>query len=285
MKSPLDRGNLIVVIVTLCMVVIMCGAVVSQEFSWWVIPFLALFVTIFASILSVCYSIFQSDRFAGRARKDFPDQPWMWNRQWQSDVIASQSRHAFWSGFALTIILSVFASTGFFATAEGLPEGNFWTLLGFVPLPFAVYCARETWLAWQVLRLAKCTKLVLQTRPAWTGDKFSAQLYLTDIQPFDTLEACLVFTKTVKRIEREVGDGERVVYTKVEDRKINGKVELGPSEAGSCVAYVSADIPHNSPATSWNDSDEQGACDLAIAISFDNKTLTLRYEIPIAERR
>ena len=159
--------NGLVALGTLCLVAIMVFAITQQEFSWWVIPFGLLFSTIFAGVLAMCFSFYREDRFRRASINDYPNEPWMWDARWRSDIMSSRSKSEFWGTAAITVILGVFAFLGVASLIEGLPEGNLWVLLNLIPIAAAAYFGPKIYTASQNLRMEKQVRLINETRPAW----------------------------------------------------------------------------------------------------------------------
>lgn len=273
-----NKTNMAVFVATLCLLLIMCLAIFDQEFSWWVFPFVALFGALFAGVLSVCFSIYRADIYRDSTKTEYPHQPWMWHAKWRSDVISSRSRWDFWGALALTIILSVFASSGVVAMLDGLPNGNLWTILGLIPLILAFFVVRYTFQAWRTLHYEKRISLVLETRPAWIGSAFRARLIIPPAIHPEHFEAELEHTEIVR-----VEESDGVSFTKVVDHTISGRVETGFDDAGRRTVSISVDIPSDSPESLWDEEDPGGWWDVIITMRVEGLDIPLRYEVPVAD--
>ncbi|MGH1483033.1 MAG: hypothetical protein ACRBM6_30720 [Geminicoccales bacterium] len=273
-----NKENMAVFVGTFCLLLIMCLAIVDQEFSWWVFPFIALFGALFAGVLSVCFSIYRADTYRDSMKAEYPDQPWMWHAKWRSDVIPSRSRWDFWGAVVFTIILSVFALSGVAATLDGLPSGNLWTILGLIPLIVLFFVVQYMIQAWRTLRYEKRVSLVLETRPAWIGSAFSARLVIPAGTQPEHLEAQLEHTEIVR-----VEESDGVSFEKAVDSKISGHVETSFDDAGHCTGSIVVDIPSHSPESSWHEDDLKGWWEMIITMRIEGVDIPLRYEVPVAD--
>ncbi|WP_171210201.1 MULTISPECIES: hypothetical protein [unclassified Ruegeria] len=260
-------------IVSVSMMAVMVAAIAYQEFSWWVIPFAVLFLTIFAVILFLCLMDRTEFRFRSASKTEFPNKPWMRDKRWRSDEMTSRSRSEFWGSVALMLILGMFALVGSVSLRSGVAEGNYWVLLNIVPIAAAVYWARKTSLAWKVWRLERFVTLTSETRPAWIGAQFSVMMEIAQGLSAEGVEVWLEHLKTVR-----VEESDGVSYEKVTDLKLSGQAEA--LDSGQIRLRV--DIPQNSPAASWDDA--QGSWwDFVVAVGLPAGKITLRYEIPVAD--
>ncbi|MTI02236.1 hypothetical protein [Roseibium sp. RKSG952] len=266
--------NGVIVIGVVTMIAIMVAAIAYQQFSWWVFPFGLLFLTIFAGILWLCFLDHREDRFRRASEGKFPDEPWMRSKRWRTDNMTSRSKPEFWGSLAFTLILGVFALSGIVSLQAGLPEGNYWVLLNLIPIVGALYFALSTYFAWRTWRLERYVNLISETRPAWIGSKFSAVIKVVGVRRTDQVEAWLEHLKVVRR---EESDG--VAFEKVVDQKLTGQTE----EMSGGQIRISVDIPENTPATSWNDDEQESWWDFVIVVGLPEKKITLRYEVPVAD--
>lgn len=273
-----DKMNLTVGTGVICLMAIMGLAITQQEFSWWVFPFAALFGTIFAGVLSICISIYRDDAYRKLAMKEYPDQPWMWDRKWRMDTLPSQTRSEFRGNLAFSIILSIFAFIGVFTMLEGLREGNLWTLLGLIPLPFAAYAIRKCHQAWRTLRFERGVALTPGSLPGWVGSGFSAQMDFPNGSQPESSEVWLEYTRT-KKVEESDG----VSFSKVTDREIQGQIDLGVDGAEHNVASIRIDIPKDAPETSWTEETPNGWWEVVVSARVEGKTHVSRYRVPIAD--
>ncbi|MBY5935256.1 hypothetical protein KUV51_19780 [Tateyamaria omphalii] len=269
-------GHIAVSAGTLCLVAIMVAGLIHQGVDWWTIPFLAIFVPLFGGILTVCFSIYRSERFRIRARRTHPDQPWMWDRRWQSEVLPSRGASEFWGLLAMTVVLMSFAVSGLAAMREGWVDGNLWTLLGLIPLGAALYYGRVTWRAWLAWRLSRHVTLVLETRPARVSSDFRARLEL-ERHVSDRITARLEHSTV-----RQVMDGGEYVYSTVTTRTVPAHVALQVDAGGQPVACISAHMPVGSPETSWTETEARGWWDMVVQFGGARSDLELRYEVPVA---
>ena len=267
-------SNAAIAIGTLCLFAIMIFAIADQEFSWWLFPFVILFSTIFLGILGICLQTYREDKLRITLKDKHPNEPWLWQAKWHSDIMTSRSKSEFWGTLAFTIILGMFALIGIASLFEGFSQGNLWVLLNLIPIGAAAYFVRNTSVAWRSLRLERFVSLSNETRPAWIGDRFSAQMTIEDGLDPDHVEAWLEHFKIIRREER---DG--TTFSKVVDCRLSGCVE----DNGAGKARILVDIPQNSPATSWNEDEQSRWWDLVISMRVADVEVAIRYEVPVAE--
>lgn len=265
-------SNGVIALGTVCLTIVMITAVAHQSFSWWVIPFVVLFGTIFISVLGLCYLNYRDARFRSKAMSDYPEQPWLWDERWQSDLLLSRSKSEFWGTLAFTIILSMFAVAGVVSLVEGLSEGNLWVLLNIIPIGAAVYFGRNTYVSWQTMRLERHATLITETRPARVGNPFSA---LLELQASDHPEQSDAWLEHFKIIRHQDSDG--TTFEKVVDRKLPCAVE----KLTQGKARISIDLPANSPPTKKEDDAPHQWWDLVISTRISDNSVLLRYEIPV----
>ena len=267
-------ANAAIAIGTVCLVAIMIAAIANQTFSWWVVPFVILFGTIFAGVLAVCWLMYREDKLRRSAMLEYPNEPWAWDAKWRGDVMKSRSTSELWGTLAFTTVLAMFAIIGIFSLIQGLGEGNLWVLLNLIPIVAAAYFGRSTFAAWTNLRLEKNVLLRNEGWPVWVGDRFSARMETKPDHPPEQIEAWLEHFKVVRR---EESDG--VSFEKVVDRKLQGQVD----DLGHGKFRVSADIPQDCPATSWTEDAQKRWWDLVISARISGAQVKLRYEIPVAD--
>ena len=265
--------NGIIAIGVTTLMAIMVTAITYQEFSWWVVPFCVLFLTLFAGILWLCFLTDRENRFRRASKEDFPNQPWMRDQRWRTDRMTSYSKPEFWGRLTFTVLLGVFALFGIVTLHSGLTERNYWVLLNIIPIAGAVYCARSTFYAWRAWRQERYVNLTSETRPAWVGARFSTVMKAVGVQHADQVEAWLEHLKVLRR---EESDG--VVFEKVVDHKLLAQTE----EMNGGQIRISVDIPDKSPATSWSDDEPESWWDLVVVVGLPRKKITLRYEVPVA---
>ena len=265
-------SNGVIAFGTVCLIIVMITAVAHQSFSWWVIPFVVLFGTIFISVLGLSYLNYRNAQFRRKAMSEYPDQPWLWDERWQSDLLLSRSKSEFWGTLAFAIILSMFAISGVVSLVQGLSEGNLWVLLNIIPIVAAVYFGRNTYVAWQTMRLERSATVITETHPARVGDQFSA---LLELQAPDQPEQSDAWLEHYKIIRREDSDG--TTFEKVVDRKLPCTVE----KLAQGKARISIDLPANSPPTKKEDNAPHQWWDLVISTRISNTNVLLRYEIPV----
>jgi hypothetical protein len=271
MKDTFTWG---VIIITICMIAIMVFGIRDQPFSLWVIPFTAMFGTLFIAILGVCFSILRENRFRDRAQVTHPKQPWLWQVRWQSQTIPSESRRGFSSSVVFLILLVGFALSGPVAMAEGLPAGNFWTLLGVIPIIAVFYIAGLTRDAWRSWRLSKSTSFVLETMPVLAGSTLKARCkFAASVMPTQ-VTARLEHTKT---IEVEEIDGRAL--SRVLDRSLPAHVELTANGHAKIICSIPAKVPE----TDWTDTNQYRKWEAVITVQRTGTDVVLRYEIPMAD--
>ncbi len=267
---------------TLLMSAIMCFAVTQQEFSWGVFPFVTLFGTLFGSVLVFCFAVYRQDKFRDLAKHDYPDQPWMWDPCWRSEVIPSRNKSDFRGTLALFIILSMFALVSVAQIIDKRFDNDLWARLGallsVIPIIAAAYFGRNLYRAWKSLSYDKRISLVLETCPAWIGSAFTARMIISqELQP-DHVKVQLEHFKVIRQ---EESDG--TTFSKVIDRKIAGRVETSLEETGERTAKICIDIPPGSPETGWDDEADGAWWEAVITLCFNRADVTLRYQVPVAE--
>lgn len=267
-------SNAAIAIGTLCLAVIMIFAIADQEFSWWVLPFVILFSTIFLCVLSLCLRTYREDTLRITLKDEHPDEPWLWDANWRSDIMTSRSKSEFWGTLAFTVVLGQFAIMGIASLSEGLAQGNLWVLLNVIPIGAAAYFVRNTFVAWRSMRLERHVSFSSETRPAWVGDTFSGQITIEGGLDPDHVEAWLEHFKIIR-----LKDSDGTTFNKIVDRRLSGRVE----DKGAGKARIVVDIPKNSPATSWNEDEQRRWWELVISMRVANVDVPIRYEVPVAE--
>ncbi|MEJ8562665.1 hypothetical protein QTO30_16530 [Yoonia sp. GPGPB17] len=256
----------------------MCFAIAQQPFNWWVFPFITLFGIIFAGVLSFCLSGYREEKFRVKAMGTHPDQPWMWDARWQTDIIPSRSKTSLWGTLAFFVILAMFGLMGVAQIIDKLPSGNFWTLLGVIPVVAAIYFGRQTHRAWKTLRFERGISLILDSRPAWTGSALSARLVCTDRRHADHVQ---VHLEHITVIREEETDG--VNFKTVVDRKCAYQADVRVDDTGHFIANLRVDIPSGSPETAWiEDAEPNRWWDLIVTLGVAGEDIHLRYEVPVA---
>lgn len=270
----IDRTNLAIASIAVVSIVIMVLAIAYQDFSLWVFPFSILFGCLFFGVLWLCYLNFREDRFAAKAKHAYPNQPWLWDARWQSNEIPPRSVGDFWGSIILTTILSMFALFGATGIILEVPKGNYWALLGILPIIFAGTIGKNTYLSWKSMRYARNVKLVLETIPVWTGSQLNAKMHFIPNALPDGVTARLEHFQTVREVE---SDGD--VLHKTTDLILNAACDFKPDNG----VTISVDLPADCQETTWDKADLSGWWELVITISTTRESVDLRYEVPVAD--
>lgn len=241
---------------------VMVAAIAGQGFSWWVFPFALLFSTIFGGVLIWSLQSLRAEAFRRDAKRASPDAPWMWERQWQSDVMVSKTRAELWAALALLVVVGVFAFTGVALLVRELPAGNLWSLLNVVPVLAVAYLAVKLRAAVKAWRFERGVTVRREVWPARTGAVFSAVL---------TAKPDGAWLEHIAQERRE--DSEGVSFEDVVAHNLPAELK----DLGGGKTRLSVEIPDGFPGTAWEARDRWW--DLVIAFEGG---VTLRYEVPVA---
>lgn len=269
-----DNSNWVILFGVIALGAIMMTAVTHQAYSVWVWPFALLFTTMFGAIGALSLLNIREDRFRDDSRQKHPNEPWLWDTRWQTNIVPSRSQADFLGHLAITIILGVFALIGFVTLFKGLPEGNLWVLLNVIPIIGAAYFLRGTFSAFRSWRVSRLVSLKVEHRPAWLGATFAATLINNSDQTLDIAAARFEHFKIIRRKEH---DGDSF------EKKLGQTLMAQTTVADNGAIRISVDFPETAPTTSWSDSDPSSWWDLVIAGTVSGRKVSLRYEIPVTD--
>ena len=250
-------------------------AFTQQELSWWAVPFLMMFTVIFGGVFWVSITMIKEDRFAQVATKRFPDQPWLWEKRWQSKEIPARSVNDLWYWLAFTVIVGFFALVSAVQLWNALPDGSVLDLLGLIPIICFGFVVFHLVGAVRSVRLARQARLTLETLPARVGEDFRAQVLMPET--VCDLSAQMTFTR-VHRISESDGDS----FEKRVEKTILADLRTERATGGAQQFTLSAPLPDGTPVTVWHNQEGTGNWELEITCRRGGWPVTLRYPVPVS---
>lgn len=179
-------------------------ALLDRELRWPMVMFFSGFVVVFGGVggamLTVGLVGTSAGRHAQRMSRQYPDEPWLWNKRWTDGIVRSSAGRT----AAVALAFAVFwNSIAFTAAAALLPEligtGSLWPgllvmifpLIGLVLIAVAVRAALTA-------RKFRGTRLELSTFPGVIGGRLTGELILSrGLSEMDEVNLSLRCIRTV----------------------------------------------------------------------------------------
>jgi len=259
---------------------ILCVALAREALSWGAAIVSALFGMIVLVVVIFSLATVRENRHLKISSKRHPDQPWLWDIKWQSDLIPSRSRWDFGGSLFATVFVSLLALPMFAAIPKELSDGNLFVFLGLIPIGVAGYLGRYSYKSWRSSRIEKNMSLFLETRPAFIGTNLSARLVMPSSLKVQSLKATLEHLKIVK-----TEDSEGITFTKSVDLRLDSRIQRNRDASGYHLVGIIVDVPRNCPPTSWGPAKSDSYWDLIVEMRVENCDVSVRYEIPVADPR
>ena len=235
------------------------------------------FCAIFGSIVISIGRSYRSNAYE-IYREQFPQQPWMWKREWQSAQITSKSQIEFKAGFLFMLVLLLIALSSLSVIPREIKSGNLWIVLAFLPVIVALWYSFKMFGLWRSLRLEKHMSFFLDTRPALLGKTLSARLVMPNHFITQDMSARLLNKRIITK-----RTSEGTSFTKDIAHQEIGNVREGLGTDHLRTMHIKVDIPSARPATSWEKDHSDSYWELEIKMRIKSTWVTINYEVPVAD--
>ena len=237
-----------------------------------------LFGTIGVALIIGSLALYRSEKAIDLYREQYPAQPWMWEKKWQTDHIMSVSKQEFRAGMVFAIVVSMIALSSASVIPREIANRNPLILLAFIPGIFAAWYGFKMFGFWRSMRFEKHMSFFLETRPAVLGKTLKGRLVLPNRYEPEDLSTTLVRKKIVRTKE---SDG--TTFTKTDAHKVPGQITIGGITAEQRVFQINVDIPRSQDETSWGKDNTDSYWDLGFEMRVKGTPVSMRYEIPVAD--
>jgi len=210
----------------------------------------------------------------------YPNQPWMWRDDWQSDPLPNRGKSHFVGHLLFTLFVSLIASSSLFVIPRELADKNYFVLLALVPLGVAFLMTWSTYLKFRSLFFEKHIELFLDTRPVlFLGKVMQARLVMP--QQFQTEHTDVKLQKM--RIETNRVPGEGTVTKKFIEFQVPCLVERCANVQGRQEFRLSVEVPVDAAATSWELDNNEHYWELDIQLRINHRKVFLNFDLPVAD--
>jgi len=234
----------------------------------------------FATILVTTLWFYRERKRYAALVERYPNQPWMWRDDWQSEPLRNRGKTHFVAQLLFTVFVSLIASSSLFVIPRELAAKNYFVLLALVPLGIAIPMIWGTYLKFRSLFFEKHLELYIDTRPVlFLGEAMLARLVMPQHFHAENIEAKL----QKMRIETTHDRSEGTVSRRFSEFQVPCSVEQSSNVQGQQEVRLSLDIPANAAATSWEFDNNEHFWELDIQLRINHRKVFLNFEVPVAD--